>query len=138
MNYLSEWSSSCFALCTMSIAALSLLSNEHCSCIRPQPYSLIFHSSCGYFGHTRDVQDQDVQSLLALSKGVLRKPPGLSRKQPSPPFRASAIYCLLSRQGVGSHDVDTTVKMTPRRLALHSFMMKSCATIPPHMCFSNI
>lgn len=31
-------------------------------------------------------------------KGVLRKPPGLSRKQPSPPFKASAIHCLLSRQ----------------------------------------
>lgn len=31
-------------------------------------------------------------------KSVLRKPLGLSRKQPSPPFRASAIYCLLSRQ----------------------------------------
>lgn len=31
-------------------------------------------------------------------KGVLRKPPGLSRKQPSPSFRVSAMYCLLSRQ----------------------------------------
>lgn len=71
-------------------------------------------------------------------KGVLRKPPGLSRKQPSPPFQSVCDILFAESTEAGSHDVDTTVKRTPRRLALHSFMMKSCATIHPHMCSSNI
>lgn len=39
---------------------------------------------------------------------------------------------------VRSHNVDTPVKMTPCWLALHGFMMKSSASIHPHMCSSNI
>lgn len=64
----------------------------------------------------------------------------------SRPFQKAAVtafserlrytVCWVERGGIS--DVDTTVKMTPRRLALHSFMMKSCATIHPHMCSSNI
>lgn len=39
---------------------------------------------------------------------------------------------------VGSRHVDTSFKMTPHRLALRNFMMKSCVTIHRHMCSSNI
>ncbi len=44
---------------------------------------------------------EDVQSLLAASKAFWENHQALSRKQPSPPFRASAIYtvCWVDRGG---------------------------------------
>ncbi|CAB1451763.1 unnamed protein product [Pleuronectes platessa] len=41
---------------------------------------------------------KDVKGPVGTIKDVLRKPLRLSRKQPSPPFSFSAIYCLLSRR----------------------------------------
>lgn len=99
MKYLDEWSSSCFALCTVSTALLSPLSSGHC-CVIPHSWSLISHcyfSLSWLLWQHRPIEGRCPKPVGTI-KGVLRTPPGLSRKQPSPPFTASAIYCLLSWQ----------------------------------------
>lgn len=141
MDYLTEWSSSCFALCTMSTAALSPLSSEPFCCISPQTYSLISHccvSFYGYFGHTTQNQRGKMSKACWHHQRCSEKTSGPFQKAAVTAFQSACDVLFAESTKVGSQDVDTTVKMTPRRLALHSFMMKSCATIHPHMRSSNI